>query len=263
MAHVTLTNGLTQPPHQLTPSTPDKHILILNLMPNRAVTERQFTRMLEDAETDATIQLTFCLPATHAIRRHAEAIHTAYTDFATIRDQSFDALIVTGAPLDRIAFADVDYWDEFREILAWRHDHIKESLFLCWGADAAGFADGVFTPTQLTQKITGIYQAGPVIMPQSRYFTIPCDSLTRGTIVAGTPELGALIVRDDDARSTYVSGHFEYFTGTLADEYHRDRHRNGDAAPRPEHYFDANMQVHNTWHSSAVAFYTDWLSKLS
>lgn len=263
MANIYLRTGLTR--NNRAPVAPKDatKILILNLMPNRAVTEQQFAQILAAAGAPGTdIEITFCLPATHQIRRNADRINAAYTNFAAIKDEHFAALIVTGAPLDRVAFTDVDYWEEFREILAWRHSHVQESLFLCWGADAAGYADGVFTPHQIPAKITGIYSANGVTMPQSRYFTIPLN-LMRGTVVAGTPELGALIVRDESHHSFYLSGHFEYFAGTLADEYHRDRRKNGDAAPKPHHYFDQAMHPQYTWRASALKFYGEWLARLT
>ncbi|KRM55299.1 homoserine O-acetyltransferase/O-succinyltransferase family protein [Lacticaseibacillus sharpeae] len=264
MTNIYQQNGLTKPPSTNAAPAAAAKILILNLMPNRAVTEQQFISILSrSAKPHQDLAVTFCLPTTHLMRKHAAAIHAAYTDFARIKDQHFAALIVTGAPLDRIAFTDVDYWPEFQEILAWRHTHVQQSLFLCWGAEAAGYADGVFTPLTLDHKITGVYTADGVTMPQSRYFTIPQDSLTRGQVVAGTDALGALIVADDRTNSTYVSGHFEYFAGTLADEYHRDQRKNGDAAPKPQHYFAPDMRPQATWQTSATKFYTDWLQQLA
>ncbi|WP_127848634.1 homoserine O-acetyltransferase/O-succinyltransferase family protein [Lacticaseibacillus hulanensis] len=263
MAHIYLRTGLTRRKTAKDAPAGDLKILILNLMPNRAVTERQFVRILQLAGSPATdIEVTFCLPATHAIRRHAEQITAAYTNFAAVQNENFDALIVTGAPLDRIAFTDVDYWDEFQQILRWRHTHVRQSLFLCWGADAAGYADGVFTPEQLDRKITGVYTANGVTMPQSRYFKIPL-SVQRGEVLAGNSDLGALIVADASTRSHYVAGHFEYLPGTLADEYHRDRRKNGALAPRPANYFDPDMRPQYTWRSSATAFYHNWLAQLA
>lgn len=263
MAQIFQQTGLTRPANSKSAPASAQKILILNLMPNRAVTERQFVHILAAAGAkDATYAVTFCLPATHQIRHNADSINAAYTNFAAIKDDHFDALIITGAPLDRVAFRDVDYWPEFVEILAWRHTHVRQSLFLCWGAEAAGYSDGVFTPERLDQKVTGIYTADGITMPQSRYFRIPL-AVSRGQVSAGTDELGALIVFDDSTATHYVAGHFEYFPGTLADEYHRDRRKNGLAAPRPHNYFDDHLQPRYSWQDSAVKFYRDWLKKLN
>lgn len=256
---VCLLNGLTAR-HNAQPQANARNILILNLMPNRAVTEQQFARAFAIARL--SVNITFCLPDTHRIRRHEHEVRAHYRSFSQVRDEYFDALIVTGAPLDRTAWQDIDYWDELQTILTWRHTHVRGSLFICWGAAAAGKIDGIFTSHQIDRKISGVFTASGYTMPQSRYFIIPRQSVRRGSVIAGSPELGATIVTDPISHSTYVAGHFEYLPGTLADEYHRDRRRNGDKAPRPLNYFDDNLRPKYSWGTDAKRFYTAWLNAI-
>lgn len=259
MSAVCILSGLTR---DRAPQTDPqaRHILILNLMPNRAVTEQQFARTF--ARTGIPVDLTFILPATHHIRRNETALRRAYRTFADVADQQFDALIVTGAPLDRRNFADVDYWDELQTILQWRRSHVRGSLFLCWGALAAGHIDQCFEGERLDYKICGVYRCGQYLMPQSRYFRIPAANVTSGSVLAGDEQLGACIISNPITHSTYVSGHFEYLPGTLAAEYHRDRRQNGARAARPAHYFDHNMRVAANWQHDAASFYRDWLNAI-
>ncbi|WP_155287418.1 homoserine O-acetyltransferase/O-succinyltransferase family protein [Lacticaseibacillus zhaodongensis] len=259
MSSVHILNGLTAPVDSK-PQRNARNILILNLMPNRAVTEQQFVQAF--AATGIPVNLTFCLPATHHIRQHEAELRAKYRSFDQVRKQYFDALIVTGAPLDRVAFNTVDYWPELQDILAWRHDHTRGSLFICWGAYAAGKIDGIFTGKQIDRKITGVFTTDGYTMPQSRYFIIPQESVKRGSVIAGNSELGATIVTEPISHSTYVAGHFEYLTGTLADEYNRDRHKNGAKAPRPVNYFAADLRPRNSWQADAKRFYTEWLNAI-
>jgi homoserine O-succinyltransferase len=260
MSTVTRLNGLTRDPVPQ-PTTGAKKILVLNLMPNRAVTEQQFASIF--AATGFPVTLTFCLPASHQIRQHTDQLHAAYATFPEIEDQFFDGLIITGAPLDQKPFTDVDYWDELQEILTWRRTHVQGSLFLCWGAYAAGAVDGVFVGHGIPEKITGVFTVEGYTMPQSRYFLVPLAAIERGEIVAGNLDLGAVIVTDDTTQSTYVAGHFEYSANTLALEYYRDQAKNGDAAPEPQHYFTGDNQYSWTWRADAVAFYRRWLAKIT
>lgn len=259
MSAVCILSGLTRDVAPQ-PNPQARNILILNLMPNRAVTEQQFARTFACAGVD--VNLTFILPATHHIRRNETALRRAYHSFRDVEREQFDALIVTGAPLDQKQFADVDYWDELQTILQWRHGHVRGSLFLCWGALAAGHIDGTFEGERLDRKICGVYRCGQYLMPQSRYFRIPAANVTSGSVLAGDDALGACIISNPVTHSTYVSGHFEYLPGTLAAEYHRDRRQNGADAATPQHYFDRDMRIRANWQHDAASFYRDWLNAI-
>lgn len=259
MTHVQILTGLTRGP-DTTPRPGAKHILVLNLMPNRAVTEQQFAAAF--ARCDENVALTFILPATHQVRHNAAALHAAYPTFADVQRQTFDGLIVTGAPLDRQDFSTVDYWDELQTILAWRRTHVRASLFLCWGALAAGHIDGVFEGRRLTDKLVGVYPVGDWHIPQSRYFKIDHGAVHGACVLAGDQTCGECLIVEPISHSTYCTGHFEYLPGTLAAEYARDRSRSNTAAAKPAHYFDANLRVTSDWTADAQRFYTDWLGTI-
>ncbi|WP_179396199.1 homoserine O-acetyltransferase/O-succinyltransferase family protein [Lacticaseibacillus absianus] len=255
---VAVLSGLTQ--NHLTPAPNALHLLILNLMPNRAVTERQFTRLFE--AIGRPVALTFCLPATHRLRHDAAALLAAYRTFAQVRAQHFDGLIITGAPLDRMPFDAVDFWPELRELMTWRRTHVTGSVFICWGADAAGALEGTFTGERLTTKINGVYTTDGLTMPQSRYFRIPPAAVRRGRILASGPGLGVTALADDATHSLYLAGHLEYLTGTLRAEFYRDLTRDAQTRP-PAHYLDTDLQPHNHWAQDAVRVYTTWLNSLT
>ncbi|MFD1484942.1 homoserine O-succinyltransferase [Lacticaseibacillus baoqingensis] len=257
MAHVSIISGLTRTAQR--PAAAALKILILNLMPNRAVTERQFAELF--ARLEVPVALTFCLPDSHRLHNNEADIRAAYTSFSDIAAQSFDGLIITGAPLDRLAFHQIDFWPELHKILAWRHTHVAGSLFICWAAYAAGAIDGAFTGRQLTRKVSGVYTTSGLTMPQSRFFTIPQNAVRRGQIIAGDDQLGATLIEDASSNSWYLAGHLEYQTGTLRAEYYRDYHKD-QTTPLPAHYFDEDYQPHNTWQADATYVYSAWLDSL-
>ncbi|KRL05791.1 homoserine O-acetyltransferase/O-succinyltransferase family protein [Liquorilactobacillus oeni] len=253
MAYVNILHGLTQ---SHAPATPSLKILILNLMPDRIKTERQFSKMLAHTTYNSTI--TFCIPQTHQFRHPEKGLYEKYVTFDQIRDQYYDALIVTGAAVDQLAFEKVDYWQELKEIIFWRHSHVKTSLFICWSAYAAGEIEHFFVGKKLEKKISGVYTVNGYTMPHSRYFTIPQQNVDHDNLLAGNELLGAVIVRDISSASLYVTGHFEYLTNTLREEYYRDL-KHDPTTPIPVNYFSKDLQATNTWEKSAVHFYQNWL----
>ena len=257
MATVSILTGLTQ--NHIVPTAAAKHVLVLNLMPNHAVTEQQIAQVFAQGTQD--VALTFCLPSTHHLSKHATQIHHAYKTFDQVESQYFDGLIITGAPLDQLKFSQVDFWPEFRRILTWRKAHTKGALFICWGAYAAGTIEGVFHGKQLPHKISGIYTTDGLTMPHSRYFTIPLDAIQQGVVVAGSKALGATLIHDTTSNSWYLAGHLEYQTGTLRAEYYRDLAKDPHT-PLPVHYFDRDLRPQNTWHDQATQVYTTWLNTL-
>ena len=258
MAVIYITNGFTQNTNIEHPET--LKVLLLNLMPNRAETEHQFVSLLKNSRRDIT--LTFCLPKTHTLKNNARESLEKYATFDEISSNYYDALIVTGAPLDRLDFTAVDYWDEFLDIVDWRKTHAQQSLFVCWSAYAAGEIEGIFKGQQLTKKISGVYTTNRLTIPHSRYFTIPLQNSIDGTIVAGNREIGAVLIKNERLRSTYLTGHLEYKTDTLAQEYKRDSLA-GLAPHKPNNYFDKNNNPINTWSATASSFYRQWLDDIT
>ena len=247
---------------------PTVTILLVNLMPNRRQTEQQFAQLL--AQLPINVRVTFAVPATHVIRHDRELIAENYVTLADIWDQQFDALIVTGAPVDREKVTAIDYWTEFQQLLEWRKTHVKESLLTCWAVYGAGYVERNFPVCHVDDKIFGVYpnqqsigQSHPLLanmaqftMPHSRYFTIPNQVVAQRLKVAGDNCHGAFILRDEEKRTTYVTGHLEYQTQTLHDEFMRDQQSTGRTLP-PENYYRAGEPV-NSWSASAVQFFKNW-----
>lgn len=235
-------------------------VLLLNLMPNRAETELQFISLLKQSQRD--IALTFCLPNTHNLKNNAAESLEKYSTFNEIHENYYDALIVTGAPLDRLDFSAVDFWNEFTEILTWRKTHVSQSLFVCWGAYAAGKIDGIFEGKQLIQKISGVFTTNNLTIPHSRYFIIPMSNSIDGDVIAGNDEIGAALIINKELNSTYLTGHLEYQTETLAQEYQRDVAAKLNP-PKPKNYFNTQNQPINTWKKTAITLYQQWINNVT
>lgn len=247
---------------------PTVTILLVNLMPNRQQTEQQFAQLL--AQLPFNVRLTFAVPATHVIKHDRELIEKNYVTLADIWQRQFDGLIVTGAPVDQEKVAAIDYWDEFQQLLAWRHTHVKESLLTCWAAYGAGYVERNFPVRHVKDKIFGVYHHQPTFgpthpllaqmpdfaMPHSRYFTIPNRAVAQRLKVAGDDRVGAFILRDDTKRTTYLTGHLEYATHTLHDEFLRDQQAGQPTLP-PENYYQAGEPV-NAWAATAGQFFKNW-----
>lgn len=247
---------------------PTLSILIVNLMPNRLQTEKQLTKLL--TQLSVNVNVTFAVPATHHIKHDVDLVKASYVTLNDVWHKNYDGLIVTGAPVDRVKFEDIDYWQEFQKLLAWRKTHVKESLLTCWAAFGAGYAERNFPVRSHKNKIFGVYQIKHILkqhsqlttgltavtMPHSRYFTIPFQGVSRRLKIAGNDEFGAFILRDEHLQSTYITGHLEYDTSTLQDEYQRDL-KIDTATRQPEnYYFEGKPQ--NSWQTSAETIFSNW-----
>ncbi|CAM3100419.1 homoserine O-acetyltransferase/O-succinyltransferase family protein [Leuconostoc rapi] len=247
---------------------PTLNVLVVNLMPNRLQTERQFAQLL--TKLSVNVRVTFVIPATHHIKNDAEIIKENYDTFDDIWQKSYDGLIVTGAPVDRVKFEEIDYWQEFQQLLTWRKTHVKENLFTCWAAYGAGYIERNFPVRRSVKKIYGVYHVDHILnqrsqltadltqitMPHSRYFTIPNEGVARRLKVAGNDTVGAFILRDERNQSTYITGHLEYDTTTLEDEYQRDIKKDAHTQ-RPENYY-VDGQPNNSWRQSAEKIFLNW-----
>ena len=247
---------------------PTLNVLVVNLMPNRLQTERQFTQLL--TQLSVNVRVTFAIPASHHFKNNATMIKENYDTFEDIWQKTYDGLIVTGAPVDRMKFETIDYWQEFQQLLTWRKTHVRENLFTCWAAYGAGYAERNFPVRRSVKKIYGVYHVDHILnqrsqlttgltqmtMPHSRYFTIPNEGIARRLKVAGNDMIGAFILRDERVRSTYITGHLEYDTATLEDEYQRDIKKDA-CTQEPKNYY-VNGQPHNTWQKSAEKIFFNW-----
>lgn len=253
-------------------------ILVVNLMPTKENTERQFLENFNNLTQD--VELTFLYPATHHFKNISfSTIAKTYVSLADVENYSYDGLIITGAPVEQLPFQQVDYWEEFRTICDWGERHAKQSLLECWAALGGLYNDYQINKHQLPQKVFGIYQATSIndsnqlaehftnqqlIIPQSRHSSPLIDPQNLPDdlqIVAENKEIGPLIYHSPCKHRTYITGHPEYEADTLAQEYYRDLKKRLPIQ-EPHNYFtnDKTGRINYSWHQSSTQIYQNWLN---
>ncbi len=252
-------------------------IAVLNLMPTKIQTETQILRLL--GNTSIQIEITLMHMGTHESRNTpAEHLEAFYSTFEQIKEQRFDGLVITGAPVENLEFEQVDYWPELTSVLEWADTHVFSTLYICWGAQAGMFHHYGIPKYRLDKKMFGIYkheilEPQEAIVrgfdedfpaPQSRHTgTLREDILNAGLrLVAESPEAGVYLAVSDDGRRVFVTGHPEYDRLTLKAEYERDKAK-GLAIGVPKDYFpndDPSAKPGVTWKSHAHLLYANWLN---
>ncbi len=254
-------------------------LIILNLMPLKIDTETQILRKLSN--TPLQIEVQFMHTASHSSHNTpAEHLRTFYTTFEDVRDDHFDGMIITGAPVEKLPFEDVDYWPELCEILEWTKTHVHSCLSICWGAQAALYYHYGINKHPLGKKLTGIFEhrvvkpTSPLVRgfdsvfmaPHSRNTGVYVQEIDRHPDVENiciSDEAGAYLAKSHDNRNFFVFGHSEYDFDTLAKEYARDLEKMGDAAPFPVHYFpddNPNREPQKTWNAHGQLLFSNWLN---
>ena len=254
------------------------HILILNLMPTKIVTETQLARIL--GNTPLQVELSFLQTATHR-SKHTSTEHMIafYKTFDEIKDKKFDGMIITGAPVEQMEFEDVDYWDELCEIMEWTKDHVTSTFHICWGAQAGLYYHFGIKKYPLEKKMFGIFKHkieyknsilfrgvdDEFFAPHSRHTTIKredvekCDALR---ILASSDMAGIYAISTDMGKQIFIMGHSEYDADTLNKEYRRDKDA-GLPIDVPYNYFpddDDTKTPPNVWRSHANLLYSNWLN---
>ena len=254
------------------------NILILNLMPQKTVTETQLLRHL--ANTPLQLRIEFLYMTSHTFKTtHADYMETFYKTFDEIKGRYFDGLIVTGAPVEHLPFEAVDYWEEFRQVIDWSKSHVYSTLHICWGAQAALYARYGIAKHQMKRKLSGIYsQSTPekpnllfrgfddeYAAPHSRYTEVRKEDILNKSnleILACGEEVGVSVVASRDLREVYSFGHLEYGRETLAKEYLRDVDE-GLNPHIPENYFkndDVTSVPYLRWNLAAALFFNNWIN---
>jgi len=253
-------------------------IVILNLMPVKMTTETHLLRML--ANNPLQIEITLIHTKTH-ISKHTSAEHLRafYKTFDQIRDKKFDGLIITGAPVEQLEFEEVDYWKELTEIMDWSSVHVTSTLHICWAAQAGLYYYYGIPKYPLKEKLFGVFSHrvndpkvplvrgfdDEFLAPHSRYTEIRRTDVEKVhdlEIVSESPKAGIYIVTSRDGKKIFVTGHSEYDSLTLRDEYIRDRKR-GLLTHIPENYFpdnDPNKVPSMKWRSHANLLFSNWLN---
>ncbi|MFD0897039.1 homoserine O-acetyltransferase/O-succinyltransferase family protein [Loigolactobacillus binensis] len=254
-------------------------LVVLNLMPNKLETEGQLLDLFAGLPENLT--LTFLYPRTHHFKSHVlPYLKTSYATLPEIATNDYDGLIITGAPVETLDYADVDYWPEFTEILDWAQQHVRQNLFICWAAQAALYAQYGIEKYAVRPKVFGIFEhhttAGSSLlahlphhfyMPHSRHTTLQSSDIRAQAdlnLLVDDVNVGPVIIQSRDQRQTFITGHPEYAQNTLAQEYQRDL-ANGIPITLPENYFygnDANSRVLERWHASGQQIVANWLQQL-
>ena len=253
-------------------------IAILNLMPTKIETETQLLRLLGNTPLQVDVELLHM--ASH-VSRNTSSYHlnTFYKTFNDVKDQRFDGLIITGAPVEQMPFEEVDYWPELCQIMDWSTTHVHSTLHICWGAQAGLYHHYGIQKYDLPAKASGVFEHY-LVKPQSplvrgfddRFYAVhsrntdvrreDVEAEPQLEVVAVSDEVGLYIVKSTDSRRFFVFGHPEYDTDTLRLEYERDVKR-GLNPQVPAHYFpndDPTAEPRNVWRSQAQLFYTNWLN---
>ena len=268
---ITETRALTQDIRPL-------KILLLNLMPTKIATETQFARLL--GNTPLQVKLEFLQTATHRAT-HTDEQHMIdfYKSFEEIKNEKYDGMIITGAPVELMDFEDVNYWEELCRIMDWSKTHVTSTLHICWAAQAALYHYYGVKKVSLPKKLFGIYKHtadykqsillrgfDDVFMaPHSRHTTVlreDIENIPDLKILASSKDAGVYIISTDKGRQIFVTGHPEYDTDTLKNEYLRDL-KAGKKINIPQNYFENNDETKppvNSWRSSANLLYSNWLN---
>ena len=254
------------------------HVLILNLMPTKVATETQIMRKLSNTPLQVDVELlrTASHEAAHVSASHLD---TFYRTFDEIASENYDGLIITGAPVERMPFEEVDYWPELCQIMDWSTTHVHSTLHICWGAQAGLYHHYGIQKYDLPAKASGVFEHY-LVKPQSplvrgfddRFYAVhsrntevrreDVEAEPQLEVVAVSDEVGLYIVKSTDSRRFFVFGHPEYDTDTLRLEYERDVKR-GLNPQVPAHYFpgdDPAAEPRNVWRSQAQLLYTNWLN---
>lgn len=253
-------------------------VLILNLMPKKIETETQLLRLL--ANTPLQIDVDLLQTASHTSKNtSAQHLFKFYNTFDQIKQNFYDGLIITGAPVEQLPFEEVDYWPELTEIMNWSKKHVYSTMHICWGAQAGLYHHYGIQKLPLAEKMFGIFphilcdQTHMMVrgfdeefmVPHSRHTTIDEDAVRANPnlkVLAQSPVSGIHLVISHDTRHVFVCGHCEYDRRTLAKEYFRDVEK-GLPIALPYHYFpddNPNNAPKFVWRSHANLMFKNWLN---
>ena len=255
-------------------------IAIVNLMPTKIETETQLMRLLSNSPLQ--VDITLIKTATHiSANTSAEHMSNFYTTFDKVKSRKFDALVITGAPVERLAFEQVNYWEELCNIMEWSKTNAFSTMHICWGAQAGLYYHYGIDKQILPAKLSGIYPHKvckdelnhPLLkgfdenfnVPQSRYTEVVPEQVEAHPnlrVLVDSPLSGAHIISDESGRQFFITGHSEYDHDTLLNEYLRDKAK-GINPQVPYNYFPddnpANVPLY-TWRGHASLMYSNWLN---
>ena len=253
-------------------------LVILNLMPLKITTETDLIRLL--ANSPLQIELYFMKISSHTPKNTPiEHMQAFYSDFEVLKNQKFDGMIITGAPVEKLNFEEVTYWEELQEIFSWTRTHVMSTFYICWAAQAGLYHHYGIPKHPLEKKISGVYKHRPLdplhpifrgfddcfYAPHSRYTETRREDVMKSsevTILSESQEAGVYLMSARNGREFYVTGHSEYSPNTLDTEYKRDIAK-GLSVEVPENYYQDDNPANPTivrWRSHGNLLFTNWLN---
>ena len=253
-------------------------IVILNLMPIKITTETDLIRLLSN--TPLQIDITFMKLKSHTPKNTPiEHMMMFYKDFDVIKDEKFDGMIITGAPVENYAYKDVTYWPEITKIFEWSKSHVTSTLYICWAAQAGLYYHYGIPKYLLKKKMFGIFEQHcldsklPIFrgfddvfyMPHSRHTEIRKEDILkekRLELIAESDYSGVSVVMANNGRQFFITGHMEYAPNTLDQEYRRDLGKRDDV-DMPKNYYRGNNPDNAPvvrWRAHANLFFTNWIN---
>ena len=253
-------------------------VAILNLMPTKIATETQLLRLLSNSALQ--VEVTLLHTATYESKNtDADHLLRHYVTFDEIKNEKYDGLIITGAPVEQMPFEKVDYWEELTHIMDWGETNVESNFYICWGAQAALYHRYGIPKYDLPHKMFGVFEhrvLSPTekllrgfddifLAPHSRHTEIrraDIDRVNDIRMLAESDEAGVYIVGSKDGRHIFVTGHSEYDPLTLKGEYDRDVNK-GLPIHVPINYYpqnDPSKAPHVRWRGHANLLYSNWLN---
>lgn len=253
-------------------------IAILNLMPLKITTETDLVRLLSNTPLQLDVHL-MKVKAHTSKNTPVEHMQAFYRDFEEMRQEKFDGMIITGAPVEHLDYSEVNYWQEITEIFDWARTHVTSVMYICWAAQAGLFYHYGVPKYPLPQKMFGIFPQIPsntrlpifrgfddvFYMPHSRHTEIRREDILRVpelSIIAESEQSGVSMVMARNGREIFVTGHSEYSPNTLDTEYRRDLGK-GLPIEMPVNYYrndDPDQGPLVTWRGHGNLLFTNWLN---
>ncbi len=253
-------------------------IVLLNLMPTKIATETQLSRLL--GNTPLQVRLELMHTSSHRAKNVSqEHLLTFYKTFDELKHRKFDGMVITGAPVENMAFEEVDYWPELCEIMEWSKTNVHSTFHICWGAQAGLYYHYGVQKHLLPEKLFGVFEHRAdykrsillrgfddlFFAPHSRHTTVLREDIEKVPelrILASSPKAGVYAVTTKEGRQIFVTGHSEYDPDTLQREYLRDKNL-GLPIHVPENYFpndDDSQEPEVRWRGHANLLFSNWLN---
>ncbi|MBO5279666.1 MAG: homoserine O-succinyltransferase [Clostridia bacterium] len=253
-------------------------ILLLNLMPNKIDTETQFSRLL--GNTPLQVELELIHTRSHKSKNtSAEHLLSFYKCFDEIKHKKYDGMVITGAPVEKMPFEEVEYWEELCDIMEWSKTHVHSTFHICWGAQAGLYYHFGIDKFMLPEKLSGVYRHkvdrkrsilfrgfdDEFLVPHSRYTGISREEVEadpRLKLISSSDKAGVYAIATENGKQVFITGHPEYDELTLKKEYDRDVAA-GINPNVPDNYFeddDPKKPVIVRWRAHANLLYSNWLN---